>query len=144
MKLTKDQLKEKCANWYAELDASACLHYTPVSISAENDEVLLRCEDGVSFKFYHRQDCCESVTLKQGGDTSKLLGSPIVFCQMDTWSSETPPDAPISGDDYVGGSYTWTRLTIQAQGQDTQVFWWLGTSNGYYSEGIDVRADFED
>ena len=98
-------------------------------LGGEGDrEMIFRGEDGSSWRFYHEQDCCESVTVEDiTGDISDLLGSPV------TMAEEVSGECPaVSRAD----SYTWTFYKFgTAKGFVTVR--WLGESNGYYSESVD-------
>ena len=96
--------------------------------------------EGVVYLLYHRQDCCESVTVEDVcGDLADLVGTPILEASEET--SDHSPDE--KGDRDRNDSQTWTfyklgtikgRVTIR----------WYGTSNGYYSESVDfVRCGDE-
>jgi hypothetical protein len=86
---------------------------------------------GKEYKMYHAQDCCESVYLEDvGGTLSDLIGSPILEAE-EVNSGDTPPP----NDDYGYESYTWTFYKIGTIKGGVNLRW-FGTSNGYYSEGV--------
>jgi hypothetical protein len=97
----------------------------------KSDELLFTSDDGKKFKFYHYQDCCESVYIEDVvGDLSDLIGSPILVAEEVDNIDE--PKNYIHDD----SSYTWTFYKFgTAKGSVTVR--WLGTSNGYYSESVD-------
>jgi hypothetical protein len=107
---------------------------TMVSVSSSTyaDEMVFTATDGKQFKFYHSQDCCESVGVEEIiGDLQDLIGSPILEAE------EVSSDGtnPTCGSE----SYTWTFYRyVTAKG--TVTVRWLGTSNGYYSEGVSFTA----
>jgi len=85
-------------------------------------------KDGPSYRFWHEQDCCESVTLEDiVGDLNDLAGSPIL--QADEVSSS-------SGAEGRDDSNTWTFYKFATAKGRVTVRWW-GSSNGYYSETVD-------
>lgn len=88
-------------------------------------------DDGVEFRFYHSQDCCESVAIDDiVGELADLQGSPILIAE------EISSDgAPAPKHEYVE-SYTWTFYRF-ATVKGTVTVKWLGESNGYYSESVD-------
>lgn len=93
-------------------------------------EVTLNLKSGKQIAFYHHQDCCESVRLYDfETDTSDFSGALI------TSAEETRNDA---GDE-VGkwGTGTWTFYKIETSKGGIWMRW-LGESNGYYSESVDV------
>lgn len=100
-----------------------------------NDEIVLTDDQGVKYKFYHGQDCCESVAIEDViGDVSDLVGSPIL--QAEEVSSDDEP-APKDAE-----SYTWTFYKF-ATIKGSVTVRWLGESNGYYSESVDFAIDRE-
>jgi hypothetical protein len=94
-----------------------------------SDEVWLHGECGRRIRFYHNQDCCESVSVEDiVGDLDDLVDSMILVADMP--SSEDAPSAGESG--------TWTYYRIMTN-KGWVEFRWLGTSNGYYSESVEVE-----
>lgn len=102
---------------------------TAVTGAIGQDEMRFTSEAGDVFSFYHSQDCCESVSIEDiAGDLSDLIGSPIL--QAEEVSSDEPENYEYS--DY---SHTWTFYKFATANGYVTVRW-LGTSNGYYSEGV--------
>ena len=83
-------------------------------------------------KLFHDQDWCEHVTIEDiCGSLDDLIGSPIIRATQDSNRDNPKKD----GDD----SHTWTFYNIAtAKGHVT--IRWYGSSNGYYSEGVDFIA----
>lgn len=80
----------------------------------------------------HDQDCCESVHLEDlNGELSWLENTPILVAEER--SNEEDPGRRSEYDD----SYTWTFYTLRTA-KGTVDLRWYGTSNGYYSESVDV------
>ena len=99
-------------------------------------ELVFRTTDGTKYTFYHRQDCCESVTIESVvGDLSDLVGTPIVVAEERT-SKENPEGVTL---DYQY-SFTWTFYCFRTIKGSVDVRWY-GESNGYYSESIDLRKE---
>jgi len=96
-----------------------------------DDLFVLRLTDGNIFRFYHIQDCCESVYLADiVGDLDDLLGAEIL-------DAEETIDSGSNGN---YGSYTWTFYRIQTtKGHLTIRF--NGESNGYYSESVNYSLE---
>lgn len=95
-----------------------------------DDEVLFETVDGVHFRMWHSQDCCETVVLQEViGNLDDLIGAPIAEAEEASGSNDgTVP----SGSE----SYTWTFYKLgTAKGHVT--LRWLGESNGYYSESVE-------
>ena len=93
----------------------------------ESDVLLfVGAGDTPSFKFYHEQDCCESVSIEDiVGDLNDLVGVPILEAREDSQDG--------GGDGYE--SATWTFYNFRTIKGSVTVRW-LGTSNGYYSESV--------
>ena len=93
-----------------------------------SEEIVFTLNNGKKYRMYHRQDCCEAVSVTDvEGDPYDLLWGPLLQCEE---VSQVDPSASESG--------TWTfyklgtikgRVTIR----------WYGESNGYYSETVDFE-----
>lgn len=96
-----------------------------------DDLFVLRLTDGNIFRFYHVQDCCESVYLADiSGDPDDLLEAEILDAE----------ESVDSGSSAEYESYTWTFYRIQTtKGHLTIRF--NGTSNGYYSESVNYSLE---
>ena len=101
-----------------------------VDIDREENQILLTTRSGRKFLVYHEQDCCEKVAISgQDGNFDKLIGKPIVEARdfaVDTGESESDYD-----------SQTTTTLVFRVDDQ-TVISRWIGDSNGYYSESVDI------
>ncbi len=85
---------------------------------------------GIHWFMYHDQDCCESVTIEDiCGDLNDLVDSEILLAE-----ESGSDDGPVSNYDE---SYTWTFYRFRTM-KGSVVIRWYGTSNGYYSESVDV------
>ena len=118
-----------------DLDISVLKGKTITAISGmekDSDDVLIRTADGYEYRMYHRQNCCECVTIDDViGDVEDLIGSEILIAEC--VKGETP--AGWEPQEYTE-SYTWTfyKLATQKGYVDLR---WFGESNGYYSEEVD-------
>lgn len=84
--------------------------------------------------FYHDQDCCEVVEIDDiNGDLQDLVGN--ILLVVDERISCTPEDGDTPYD-----SDTWTFYTFRCNKGSVDVKW-HGSSNGYYSESVDVRVE---
>lgn len=127
-----------------------------------NDTELLFYVGEQKYKMYHSQSCCESVDIDDiCGDLSDLIGSPIIMAEEVSYGNEVPPEfaGTIKDPEYVkehdkaeylanGGdpedyyyyaypdSFTWTFYKL-ATNKGSVTIRWYGSSNGYYSEGVD-------
>lgn len=96
-----------------------------------SDSILFEMESGDTFQFYHEQDCCESVDLESiEGDVENLIGSPLTQAEESTNQEENK----------YGDSKTWTFYKF-ATVKGYVTFRWLGESNGYYSENVDLKIN---
>ena len=106
-------------------------------VIVDDEEVRLIVEDyDCMYIMNHTQDCCESVYVQDVcGDVNDIIGSPVLVAEE---SSSCGPTYEEKADkEYYGESYTWTFYKIDtAKGGIT--IRWLGESNGYYSESVDV------
>lgn len=100
--------------------------------SSEDDSMTFTSDDGHVFRFYHSQDCCESVGIYEiHGEVADLEGSPLVQAEAVAHANVNAPD---------GGheSWTWTFYKF-ATAKGAVTVRWLGSSNGYYGEGVSFR-----
>lgn len=94
----------------------------------DNDAIYFETDDQ-RFVMCHDQDCCESVSIEDiCGDLSDLVGSEILHASEDT----------NGGEDNDGDHETWTFYNIRTNKGSVTIRWY-GTSNGYYSERVDVH-----
>lgn len=90
------------------------------------DEIKFTADNGDVYAFYHYQDCCESVVVKDiVGDLDDLVGAPLLEAEVTTDSGNDGFD-----------SYTWTFYKFGTIKGHVNISW-HGESNGYYSESVD-------
>ena len=100
-----------------------------VDIDREENQILLTTRSGRKFLVYHEQDCCESVRMVgQNGSFDELIGKPIV---------EARDFAVDTSEEATDSSQTTTTLVFRVDDQ-TVISRWIGDSNGYYSESVDI------
>lgn len=98
----------------------------------DSDGITFYTSDGRVYRQYHRQDCCEDVLLVDvNGEVLSLIGSEILIAE-EVVSEDMPPRDPKYDD-----SYTWSFYKL-ATVKGWVDFRWYGTSNGYYSETVDL------
>ena len=103
---------------------------TAIEKSQANDELIFTVDDGTQYKMFHRQDCCEGVSIEDvNGDLQDLVGSPITQAEESSNSEENKPSE-------YSESWTWTFYKL-ATIKGYVTIRWLGESNGYYSESVD-------
>lgn len=117
-----------------EAKFSELIGMTLVAISGlkkESEEIVFLCDDGIKFRMYHEQDCCESVSVEDiCGDISCLIGSPILQAE----ESKNPDGVLLE----YQKSFTWTFYKL-ATVRGYVTIRWYGESNGYYSESVDFE-----
>jgi hypothetical protein len=97
------------------------------------EEILFTLKDSRVFRMFHEQDCCESVQVEDVcGDINDLIDRPIVRAEAPSTKNEPKPS-----DKYID-YWTWTFYILGTQ-KGTVTIRWLGSSNGYYSEGVDCE-----
>ena len=104
----------------------------------KDHEIRIEIEGGRVFRFYHNQDCCESVRIaapKDGdGSLLSLIGKEI----REVTQEEDRDD----GTDTDYDSWTKTTITFRTD-SETVISRWIGESNGYYSEDVDLEEVFK-
>ena len=96
-------------------------------------ELIFTMNNGEKYRMYHERDCCESVWLEDiVGNLDDLIGNPLVM-------AEEEPNKNKGGalDDW-DDSYTWTYYKF-ATIKGYVTLRWYGTSDGYYSEDVDIE-----
>ena len=84
------------------------------------------------YVFFHEQNCCESVSINDVvGDLSDLEGEPLLI------ADEVEGQSPVGFEDEYHESVTWTFYKFATRKGYVDVRW-LGESNGYYSESVDL------
>ena len=92
----------------------------------KQDNQLLFITNDECFKFWHRQDCCESVEIEDiTGELEDLIGEPIIMAEVVSDNEE----------DFEDCSRTWTFYKFATRKGYVDIRW-LGESNGYYSEEV--------
>ena len=100
---------------------------------AYGDSITFITNKGTRYIMNHEQDCCEYVRIEDiVGDTNDLIGSPIIKASEVT-SNEYPKQ---ESED----SFTWTFYNIATIKGHVTIRWY-GSSNGYYSERVDIRKE---
>lgn len=115
------------------------LHGRVLCKVVNDDDVELRfhlTEDHY-LRMYHMQDCCESVIIEDiVGDLDDLVGTPLLL--VEEVSNYEPDEHEADEDDYYGESETWTYYRFRTIKGSVDIRWY-GTSNGYYSESVDIE-----
>lgn len=94
----------------------------------KNEELLFELEDKRILRMFHWQDCCECVEIEDiVGNLADLIESPIIMAEE---VLEEDEDACESG--------TWTFYKFATKKGYVTIRWY-GSSNGYYSESVDLE-----
>jgi len=116
------------------LDVNILENKVITNIDHDSEQMTFTCDDGKKYMMYHRQDCCESVSIEDiVGDINDLLNTPILKAEEVT-SDENPSNTDKS-EDYQE-SFTWTYYKFATIKGYVDIRWY-GESNGYYSESVD-------
>lgn len=117
-------------------ELSELLGKTFSTVSATEDEVTFTTVDGDVYKLLHIQDCCESVYIESiVGDLQDLVGEPVLRAdeEEDLFDLIRQSSKEESRDE----SYTWTFYKFATRKGYVDIRWY-GSSNGYYSESVDL------
>jgi len=120
--------------WDGQRDVSVLKGKTITKIvkgEVDSDELILFTQDGKKYTFPHIQDCCEHVRIVDVvGEYADLIGEPLLEAEEST-EGYTP------GEYEMNDSHTWTFYRLGTR-KGSVVVRWLGESNGYCGEGVDL------
>jgi hypothetical protein len=120
--------------WSGAINIGSLVGGVAVEVSRNEDGITLKMSGGELICLMHEQDCCESVYLDDVcGDLQDLVGSPILVAEEVEGTTTLDP----AEGHYEGDSYTWTFYKLDTA-KGGVVARWFGSSNGYYSESVDV------
>ena len=116
------------------LQAMVGMTFARVLGAAGDHEMVFKTESGIRFVFSHYQDCCESVRVEDiCGDLEDLVGEPILMAE------EVSGEIPAQDEDsYESQTWTFYKFATRKGYVDVR---WLGESNGYYSERVDLFVE---
>ena len=107
--------------------------FVEVTGSVGSGEMLFVTAQGERFIFAHQQDCCERVDINDiVGALQNLVGTPLLVAEE--VSGATEPDE----EHYESYTYTFYKFATRKGYVDVR---WLGESNGYYSESVDLFVE---
>ena len=100
---------------------------TLYKIAQHDDEIFFYFTEQNYLRMYHQQNCCEDVHVESVvGDLNDLIGEPLLLVEEVV---QADPNASESG--------TWTFYKFATRKGYVDIRW-VGSSNGYYSEGVDL------
>ena len=109
--------------------------FVQVTGAVGNFDLLFETANGERFMFSHQQDCCERVDINDiVGDLEDLVGEPLLLAE------EVQGETPVDFNEREYESVTWTFYKFATRKGYVDVRW-LGESNGYYSEGVDLFVE---
>ena len=109
--------------------------HTIVSYELTDDTLQFNLENGNQVLYYHEQDCCEGVWIEDiAGELDDLIGSPLLIAEEVCSYDSLDVDREDHDD-----SFTWTFYKFYTV-KGSVTIRWLGTSNGYYSESVDMKV----
>ncbi len=109
--------------------------FVQVTGSVGDGEMTFETAQGERFMFAHQQDCCESVSIEDVcGYLQDLVGEPLLVAE------EVQGETPVEFDEGDHESVTWTFYKFATRKGYVDVRW-LGESNGYYSESVDLFVE---
>lgn len=104
-----------------------------IDVDEGNYEILITTVSGDTIMIYHDQKCCETVSIESTeGDWYALKGKVVVETVHEESQAEVPPGLGSNLD-------SCTRSTLKLRVDDaTVISRWIGVSNGFYSESVDI------
>jgi hypothetical protein len=109
--------------------------FVQVTGSVGGYEMTFETATGERFMFAHSQDCCESVDINDiVGDLQDLCGEPLLVAE------QVQGETPVDFEEEYHESVTWTFYKFATRKGYVDVRW-LGESNGYYSESVDLFVE---
>lgn len=135
---TKERALETFKMHHKEEPKLAYLSTTPASIrdllnktftkvEKLDNSILFTSPEGCYF-LHHEQECCEEVWIESiVGDLDDLMNSPILLADEIISNMEGADES---------GTYTFYKLATIKGYVDIR---WVGESNGFYSETVDIR-----
>lgn len=124
------------SDWNNRVDIADMVGKVFTSVTNNGTELIFE-NDTDRYVFFHSQDCCEYVRIEDiVGDLSDLEGVPLLKAE----ETNNLFDLLKSVDKELSESGTWTFYKFATIKGYVDVRW-LGESNGYYSESVDLRYE---
>lgn len=107
-----------------------------LGLEKHSPEVHIYTESGKIFNLYHAQDCCETVELYDFDiEPNELDGALVTDAYLETNQDDS------SELERGFDCFTWSFYRIVTN-KGTLCMRWLGESNGYYSESVDLTISY--
>jgi len=101
----------------------------------QDGETMVFANETETFRFFHYQDCCESVHIDDiVGDLSDLVGEPLLMAE------EVSGEAPVEFNEMDHEMVEWTFYKFATRKGYVDVRW-FGESNGYYSTSVSMEHE---
>lgn len=121
------------SDWNNRVDIADMVGKVFTSVTNNGTELIFE-NNTERYVFFHSQDCCEYVRIEDiVGDLSDLEGVPLLKAE----ETNNLFDLLKSIDKELSESGTWTFYKFATIKGYVDVRW-LGESNGYYSESVDL------
>lgn len=105
--------------------------FIDITGAVQEEKIIFTEDNGDKYKMYHARECCEHVYIDDiVGDLSDLVGWPILKASEDTNSGRGRGEGSPA-------SETWTFYNL-ATIKGSVTIRWYGSSNGCYSESVDI------
>jgi hypothetical protein len=114
---------------------------TVESIDVSDEEMTFVFTNGTRVKFHHWQSCCETVYIESiVGDVNDLIGNMLTVAE-EVSNCDNLTNERTETDELFGDVEQWTFYKFDSNKGGITVRWY-GSSNGYYSIGVDMEVTF--
>src|SRR5574343_1125546 len=101
------------------VEFSSIIGLTFNAIKQTDDAIFFRTTDGIVYRMYHHQDCCESVSIEDvNGNWEDLLNTPILEAREATGETCDGQDP-----DWADSDVEWTFYTLRTIKGSVDIRW---------------------